>query len=129
MTKFTTASGKHASAAAYPNEPSGRIATRLAKPTTMLLGLTAAAAMAWCSFVLPFHSEPHYRSSRLGEFIVAVLEAVDHAHLSRLRWASQRTQVLIRWRDWVLGMDDVRAVVCCCGQGAARRLGGVGQFT
>src|ERR1700738_3541692 len=49
--------------------------------------------------------------------------------LSRLRWASQRTQVLMRWRDWVLGMDDVRAVVCCCGQGAARRLGGVGQFT
>src|ERR1700686_948326 len=49
--------------------------------------------------------------------------------LSRLRGASQRTQVLIRWRDWVLGMDHVRAVVCCCGQGAARRLGGVGQFT
>ena len=47
MTKFTTTAGKHASAAANPNEPSGRLATWLAKPTTMLLGLTAAAAMAF----------------------------------------------------------------------------------
>jgi predicted SnoaL-like aldol condensation-catalyzing enzyme len=47
MTKFTTTAGKHASAAANPNQPSGRLATWLAKPTTMLLGLTAAAAMAF----------------------------------------------------------------------------------
>jgi predicted SnoaL-like aldol condensation-catalyzing enzyme len=47
MTKFTTAAGRHASAATNPNEPSGRLATWLAKPTTMLLALTAAAAMAF----------------------------------------------------------------------------------
>ena len=47
MSKFTTAACKHASAAANPNEPSGRFATWLAKPTTMLLGLTAVAAMTF----------------------------------------------------------------------------------
>ena len=41
MSKFTTAACKHASAAANPNEPLGRLATWFAKPTTMLLGLTA----------------------------------------------------------------------------------------
>jgi hypothetical protein len=47
MTEFTTAAGKHASGAANPIESSGRLATWLAKPTTMLLGLTAAAAMTF----------------------------------------------------------------------------------
>jgi hypothetical protein len=46
MTKFTSAAGKHASAATNPNELTGRLATWLAKPTTTLLGMTAAAAMA-----------------------------------------------------------------------------------
>ena len=46
MTKFTTAAGKHASAATNPNEPTGRLATWLAKPTITLLGMTAAAALA-----------------------------------------------------------------------------------
>jgi predicted SnoaL-like aldol condensation-catalyzing enzyme len=47
MTKFMTTAGTHASTAANPNQPSGRPATWLAKPTAMLLGLTAAAAMAF----------------------------------------------------------------------------------
>ena len=45
MAKFTTAAGKHAGAATNPNEPTGRLATWLAKPTT-LLGMAAAAAVA-----------------------------------------------------------------------------------
>ena len=45
MTKFASPAGKQASAATNPNEPTGRLATWLAKPTTTLLGMTATAAI------------------------------------------------------------------------------------
>ena len=43
--------------------------------------LAATAAMAWSSLALPFYAEPHFRSSKLGEFVTEALEAVDDSHL------------------------------------------------
>jgi len=89
MTRFTTAAGKHASAAANPNEPSGRLATRRAKPATMLLSLTAAAAMAFAVSAGSADRAPAPRA-RSSENKALVLKAFDTLFNKRDYVAAER---------------------------------------
>jgi hypothetical protein len=43
--------------------------------------LSTACGVLWCSLALPFYAEPHFRSSKLGEFVTAVLDAVEDSRL------------------------------------------------
>ncbi len=40
-----------------------------------------AAVAAWASLCLPFYAEPHYRQSRLGEFVTDVVAVIDESTL------------------------------------------------
>jgi predicted SnoaL-like aldol condensation-catalyzing enzyme len=94
MSKFTTAAGKHASAAANPNEPSGRLATWLAKPTTMLLGLTAVAAMTFSvsagSAEAPTTNSGSVQRARSSQNKALVLKAFDTLFNKRDYVAAER---------------------------------------
>ena len=90
MTKFTTAAGKHASAAANPNEPSGRLATWLAKPTTMLLGLTAAAALTFSVSAGSAERAGSVPRARSSENKALVLKAFDTLFNKRDYVAAER---------------------------------------